>query len=146
MAPRATFEVLTPKKGLCIDGHECSDAVESRKGFLRKMVKIGFIHFTNAPTEDAVKAIPQDVDPPTLEECSKTVVFFHDESTFQANNDQILHWGQRDEKIMKPKSKGAGIMISVSLTHITTFLPLQMKSIYVLSKTIQQSRGLHVLT
>jgi len=76
--------------GIFIDGHERFDVVKKRKEFLRKMVKIGFIHFTNAPPEDAVKAIPQDVDPPTLEKSSKTMVFFHNESTFQANDDQSL--------------------------------------------------------
>jgi len=70
------FEVLSAKKGIFIDGHERDDVVESRKLFLRKMTKIGFLHFTNAPTEDAIKALPQDVDPPTNDRRSKTVVFF----------------------------------------------------------------------
>ena len=52
-----------------------------RRQYLRKMVKIGFIHFTNAPTESA---IPTDIDPPTLEKRSKTVVLFHNESTYNA--------------------------------------------------------------
>ena len=77
--------------------------VEYRKQFLRRMVKIGFIHFTNAPTEDARKALPTDCDPPTLERRSKTVVFFHDESTFNSNDDQNLKWGLKGEKIMKQK-------------------------------------------
>ena len=63
------FEVLTAKKGIFIDGHERDDVVESRKFFLRKMVKLGFLHFTNAPTEDAVKALPDDIDSPTNERC-----------------------------------------------------------------------------
>ena len=47
------FEVLTTQKGIFIDGHERSDVIESRKLFLRKMFKLGFLHFTNAPTDDA---------------------------------------------------------------------------------------------
>ena len=43
------FEVITPCKGIYIDGHEREDVVEDRKTFLRRMVKIGFLHFTNAP-------------------------------------------------------------------------------------------------
>ena len=58
------FEVLTARKGLFIDGHERTDVVESRAIFLRKMVKIGFLHFLNAPTEQARRALPEDVDPP----------------------------------------------------------------------------------
>ena len=40
------FEVLTAKKGIFIDGHECDDVVESHKLILHKMVK----HFTNTLT------------------------------------------------------------------------------------------------
>lgn len=43
---------------------------------------IGFLNFTNAPTETAQKAIPEDIEPPTLEHREKTVVYFHDETTF----------------------------------------------------------------
>lgn len=75
------FEVLTPRKGIFIDGHERPD-VTYRQEFLRKMVKIGFLHFTNAPTEETQKALPDDIDPPTLDRRSKTVIFFHDETTF----------------------------------------------------------------
>ena len=52
------------------------------------MTKIVFLQFTNAPTEDAIKAQPQDVDPLTNDRRSKTVIFFHDESTFTSNEDQ----------------------------------------------------------
>lgn len=59
---------LTPCKGIFIDGHEHDNVVEYRKQFLRQMVKIGFIHFTNAPTENAHQAIPTDTDPPTADQ------------------------------------------------------------------------------
>ena len=39
------------------------------------MIKIGFLHFTNAPTDEAVMNFPEDIDPPTEERRSKTVVF-----------------------------------------------------------------------
>ena len=58
------FEVLHARKGIFIDGHERPDVVASRVEFLRKMVKVGFLHFTNAPTEEAQKALPDDIDPP----------------------------------------------------------------------------------
>ena len=87
------FEVLCPKKGIFIDGHERPDVVQYQKEFLRRMVKIGFLHSTHAPTESAIQSLPQDIDPPTTEKMSKTVVFCHDESTFQSNEDQSLQWG-----------------------------------------------------
>ena len=81
------FEVLTVRKGIFIDGHEQPDVIDARKLFLRKMTKIGFLHLSNAPTEGAMRALP-DVDAPTSERRSKTVLFFHDESTFMSNEDQ----------------------------------------------------------
>lgn len=111
--------MLTPKQGIFIDAHERPDVVASRETFLRKMVKIGFLHFTNAPTEEAQKAIPANIDAPTLERRSKTVVFCHDESTFQS-----LQWGEKGTKIMNPKSKGAGIMVSDFIDEYNGFLAL----------------------
>ena len=49
------FEVLTPRKGIFIDGHERED-VQYWKFFLQRMIKIVFLHFMNAPTETALKA------------------------------------------------------------------------------------------
>ena len=60
------FEVLTVRKGIFIDGHERPDVIDARKLILRKMTKLGFLHITNAPTKDAMKALP-DVDAPTSE-------------------------------------------------------------------------------
>ena len=88
-----------------IDGHEHDDVIEYHKIFLRRMVKIGFLHFTNAPTESSQKAIPMDVGPPTLERWSKTIVFFHDESIFSANEDQNKMWGTKGQKISNQRGR-----------------------------------------
>ena len=42
---------------------------------------------------------------------AKTVVIFHDESTFQANDDELRFWGQKIWHFLRPNSKGAGIMV-----------------------------------
>ena len=63
------------------------------------MTKLGYLHFTNAPTEDTMRALP-DVDAPTNERCLTTVVLFHDESTFMANEDQPTQWGIKGKKMM----------------------------------------------
>ena len=60
------FEILTVQKGIFIDGHERLDVIGARKLFLRKMTKLGFLHITNASTEDAMKALP-DVNAQTSE-------------------------------------------------------------------------------
>ena len=116
------FEVLTTQKGIFIDGHEHSDVIESRTLFLRKMFKVGFLHFTNAPTEDAANSLPTDIDAPVSERQAKTVVFFHDESTFMSNEDQSSQWGFKGEKMLKPKSKGSGIMVSDFVDEHNGFL------------------------
>ena len=118
------FEVLTARKGVFVDGHERSDVIESRTKFLRKMVKLGFLHFTNAPTEQAGRAIPEDIEPLIFERREKTVVFFHDETTFQSNEDQTIQWGVKGTKMMKPKSRGAGIMVSDFIDEHHGFLSL----------------------
>ena len=85
------------------------------------MVKLGFLHFTNAPTEDAAKSLPTDVDPPTSEKRAKTVVFFHDESTSMSNEDQPTQWGLKGERML---SKGSGIMVSDFIDEHNGFLAL----------------------
>ena len=106
------FEVLTPKKGVFVEGRERSDVVIHRNEFFRKVIKIGFLHFTDAPNPEAAKALPEDIEPPTADRREKLVVFCNDETTFQCNDDQNQQRGYKGEKMMKPKSKGAGIMIS----------------------------------
>ena len=47
------FEQLSPSKGMCFDGHEREDVIEScQKG----MVEIGFLHPDQAPTTEAARA------------------------------------------------------------------------------------------
>ena len=118
------FEVITPRKGIFIDGHERPDVVESRKAFLRRMIKLGFLNLLNAPTDESRAAIPTDIEPPTADKRDKTIFFFHDESTFNANDGQNLKWGMKGEKIMKKKSRGAGIMVSDFVDERHGFLAL----------------------
>ena len=54
----------------------------------------------------------RDLECPPDKQIAKTVVIFHDESTFQANDDQTTFWGAKDMTILRPKSKGASIMVS----------------------------------
>jgi len=84
------------KKGTFVDGHE-QDDVEYRTTFLWRMVGLGFLNETNAPTEEAKMAlINTGLDCPRPEVIEKTVVLFHDETTFQANNDQPALWAAKD--------------------------------------------------
>ena len=76
------------------------------------MVSLGFLNESNAPTEEAKQALPSDIRSPLPEVAEKTVIMFHDESTFQSNEDQPTLWAEKGTTVMRPKSKGAGIMVS----------------------------------
>ena len=122
------FKVISAKKGIFYDGHEREDVIQSRKLFLRKMAKIGFLHFTNAPTEGAQKALPEDIEPPNLERRSKTVVLFmmrvRSSPMKIRYEDQVTQWGVKGPKMIKPKSRRAGIMVSDFIDEHNGFLAL----------------------
>ena len=58
------FEVLVAKKGTYVDGHERDDVVEYRNKFLQRMIGLGFLNPSNAPTEEARAALPDDLQCP----------------------------------------------------------------------------------
>ena len=118
------FIVLDAKKGTFVDGHERNDVVEYRKTFLRRMVTLGFLNPANAPTDEAKCALPGDLECPPQTVLEKTVVFFHDESTFQCNDDQPTFWGKKGTHIIRPKGKGAGIMVSDFIDEKNGYLAL----------------------
>ena len=82
------FEVLSADKGMFFDSHEREDVVKERKVFLDMMVETGFMHPTEALTPRVASAFPSTLPLPPADVRDKTVIIFHDESTFQANEDQ----------------------------------------------------------
>ena len=118
------FAVLSASKGAYYDGHERDDVVQYRKGFLKRMIEVGYLHPDQAPTPDAQRAFPSDVPLPSCEVREKTVIIFHDESTFNANDDQTTQWGVKGEGMLRPKSKGSGIMVSDFIDERNGFLAL----------------------
>ena len=118
------FEVLDKKKGVYIDGHERDDVVQHRQRFLRQMVSGGFLSRESAPSEEARSAFPNDLEPPPVERQHKNIFIFHDESTFNANDDESLQWGMPESQIIRPKSRGSGIMVSDFITEKDGYLCL----------------------
>ena len=86
------------------DGHERDD-VEYRGQFLRKMIEIGYLHPEQASTPEAAAAFPSDIPLALAEQRAKTVVFFHDESTFHVNEDQPFEWGKKGSFMLHPKKQ-----------------------------------------
>lgn len=112
------------EKGVYIDRYERDDVTKYRQKFLQKMVSTGFLNKDNAPTAEAVQSLPNDLECPSSHQLERTVVFFHDESIFTANEDQKLQWGSTDMHVIFPKSKGAGIMVSDFIDELNGYLRL----------------------
>ena len=112
------------EKGIYIDGHEREDVVTYHQKYLRKMVSLGFINKDNAPTQETAQCLPEDLRCPPKEQLEKTIVLFHDESIFSANEDQGSQWDEKDNFAIKPKSKGSGIMISDFIDEVNGYLRL----------------------
>ena len=60
----------------------------------------------HAPNEEAKEAFPSDLKSPSPE---RRAIIFH-ESTLNANDS--LQWGTPDSQMIRPKSRGSGIMVS----------------------------------
>ena len=83
-----------------------------RKKFLRKMVTLGFLNSDNAPIPEVAEALPQDLETPSADVLNKTIVLFHDETTFQACDYERTQWGTKGDHMLVPNSRGSGIMVS----------------------------------
>ena len=118
------FQVLDKKKGIYIDGHERPDVVQHRWCFLRQLVAGGFLTKEDAPSDEAKEAFPTDIEQPPAERCKKNIFIFHDESTFNANDDEGLQWDTVESQIIRPKSHGSGIMVSDFITEKDGYLCL----------------------
>ena len=88
-------------KGIFFDGHERDDVVAERKSFLDEMAKVGFLHPDHAPNQ-------------------KRLVL----SCHQFLYLQTVMWGKKGEHMLRPKSKGSGIMLSDFIDEHCGFLAL----------------------
>ena len=61
--------------------------------------------------------LPDDIDSPPPECTAKNIFIFHDESTFNANDDESLQWGRTESQVIRPKIHGSGIMVSDFITE-----------------------------
>ena len=88
------------------------------------MIALGFLNRDNAPTPEAKLALPEDLETPPAAVLSNTIVLFHDESTFQANDYERTQWGTKDDHMLVPKSRGTGIMVSDFISEKDGYLKL----------------------
>ena len=88
---------------------------------MRQLVAGGFLTKEDAPTDEAKSAFLDDIDSPLPESRKKRIFIFHGESTFNANDDESL---QVDSQLIRPKSRGSGMMVSDFITEKYGFLCL----------------------
>lgn len=96
------FKVKRIIKGIYVDGHERADVVETRSDFLKTITSLGFLKESNAPNEEEAKLLPSVA--PSADE-RETIFWFHDESSFYANDDQTTMWKDNIMQIMRPKGR-----------------------------------------
>ena len=54
---------------------------------------------------------------PDAESMKRLVLIYHDESIFNSNEGQLWMWTVEDMAVLRPKSKGSGIMASDFIDH-----------------------------
>lgn len=94
------------------------------------MVSLGFLNENCAPTTEAKNVHPSDIHGLPPERAEKTVVLFHDESTFQSNEDQPTLWAEKGTTVMRPTPKGCGIIVSDFIDKRNGFLHLMDEDVY----------------
>ena len=67
---------------------------------------------------------------------------FHNETTFQANDDQSTVWAEKGTSVMLPKSKGSGIMLSDFIEERNGFLRLTQEE-YDRAKLVDKSAKMY---
>ena len=61
--------------------------------------------------------LPDDIGSPPPKCTAKNIFIFHDESTFNANDDKSLQWSRTESQVIRSKTRGSGIMVSDFITE-----------------------------
>ena len=117
---RLGFRPKSHKKGAYVDGHEREDVVVSRREYLEDLKKLKEQHRPPPPCSDERAATP----PPNAEEMKQLVLIYHDESIFNTNDSQLWMWAADDMVVLRPKTRGSGIMVSDFIDQHSGFLQL----------------------
>ena len=96
-------------KGIYVDGHERADVVEACGELLKTMTSLGFLNRKNTSNEEVARLLPTVTVSPEKRE---TIFWFHNESSYNANVDQVTMWKDETIQVMRPKGRGAGLMVS----------------------------------
>lgn len=98
--------------------------MKERKEFLESMHAFEVSHLPPAQPEDVLPGAKQPVQTGNSSATKDLVTIFHDESSFQSNEDQRFMWSQPDQTSIKPKSRGSGRMVSDFIEEHSGYLRL----------------------
>ena len=119
------FKPMSHKKGIYIDGHEREDVVKYRSIYLKAMEDYRSNHQPRPMCSDKQPPPPApSTSPPPERNNKKFVLFYHDESIFNANEAQTWMWGSADKPAILPKTKGSEIMVSDFIDEHSGYLKL----------------------
>lgn len=60
-------------------------------------------------------------------DANNTIFWFHDESTYNSNDDEVTMWKDETMQVLKPKGRGAGLMVSDFIEERDGYLPQCIK-------------------
>ena len=101
-------------KGIFIDGHERADVVQYRDGYLQRMDQRlrRKIQYAN-DADGHLVAIAPDLNPGEVE----TVLVFHDETCYAANDGKRCLWLEEGEQVLRKKGDGKSVMVALTWHH-----------------------------
>ena len=88
------------------------------------MVSLGFLNPDNAPTNEAKAALPTDITSPSSDIIDKLYFCFMTRLQFKETMINPLCGGPKEMKVIWPKFKGIGIMISEFICEKSGYLAL----------------------
>ena len=107
---RLGFHPVVYQKGIYKDGHERVDVIAAREKYLKSKMAADPLFLHRRPV---IENLP----------IGKIIEIVHDECAFQANDDVQVRWSRKGSTpVLKPKSKGKGIMISMFVTEVAGIL------------------------
>jgi len=108
------FYVARRKSGVYFDGHERSEVVADRVAYLAEKLE------HDKRTIRVMPSVEKQEEWKKLSKNERPIVeLVHDECAFNAIDDTPIRWAERgDDKVLRRKSKGAGVMESAFINEI----------------------------
>ena len=102
----------TGHKSTYIDGHKRDDVRLYRNKYIEYVTSLESSHLPPPAPSDVVSVSSSIHSVGNIVAVKKLVTIFHDECSFQSNDDQSYMWALEDQSCIRPKNRGIGLMVS----------------------------------